>query len=158
LTLCGCVPLASDMQKISFNLDTDILTSYPRELDLNDDLLRGLTHIDTWLPIAGLRGALPSPRLMDEFLKQPTNLFLHWEKWPGWQLFSHTVLLNSCGDNAVVPSPSGRGISRPPILPPSGARLPAGVRRLARRSIAQSASARHLVMPPRRPNRTPAVA
>jgi len=68
------------MQKISFDLNTDILTSYPRELYLNDDLLRGLTHIDTRLPIAGLRGSLPPPGLMNEFLKQPTDLFLHWEK------------------------------------------------------------------------------
>jgi hypothetical protein len=69
LMLCGRAPLASDMQKISFDLNADILTSYPREFDLNDDLLRGLTHIDTRLPIAGRRGSLPSPGLMDEFLK-----------------------------------------------------------------------------------------
>src|SRR5438128_274290 len=93
LMLCGCAPLTSDMQKISFELDADILTLYPRELDLNDDLLRGFTHIDMRLPIACLRRSLPSPGLMDEFLKQPTDLLLHWEKWPGWQLFPHTVLL-----------------------------------------------------------------
>ena len=91
--LCGRVPLTSDMQNISYDLDADILTSYPRELDLNDDFLRGLTHIDTRLPIAGLRGSLPSPGLMDEFLKQPTDLLLHWEKWPGRQCFPHIILL-----------------------------------------------------------------
>jgi hypothetical protein len=57
---------------------------YPWELYLNDDLLRGFTHINTWLPLAGLRNALPSPRLMDELLKQAADLILYREKWPGW--------------------------------------------------------------------------
>jgi hypothetical protein len=93
LTLCGRVPLTSDMQHISSDLDADILTSYPREFYLNDDLPRGFAYIDTRLPIAGLRGSLSSPGLMNKFLKQPTDLLLHWEKWPGWQLFPHTILL-----------------------------------------------------------------
>src|SRR5499426_1702930 len=93
LPLCSRAPLTSDMQKISFNLDADILTLYPWKLYLNNDLLRGFPHIDVRLPRVRLRGALPSPGLMDEFLKQPMDLLLHWEKWPEWQLFPHTVLL-----------------------------------------------------------------
>jgi hypothetical protein len=93
LMLCGRVPLTRDMQYISSDFDADVLTSYPRELDLNDDLLRSFTHIDLRLPVAALGGSLPSPGLMNEFLKQPTDFILYWEKWPGWQLFPHTLLL-----------------------------------------------------------------
>src|SRR5215471_12784295 len=118
------------MQKISLDLDAYILTAYPRELYLHDDLLRGFTHIDPRLQIACLRGSLPSPGLMDEFLKQPTDLFLHWEKWPGWQLFPHIFLL-------YISAEAERCETQPPInrhrLLPSY-----GTRRLARYSSAHS--------------------
>jgi hypothetical protein len=69
LTLCGRVPLTSDMQHISSDLDADILTSYPWKFDLNDNLLRGFAHINLRLPITAIGGSLPSPGLINEFLK-----------------------------------------------------------------------------------------
>jgi hypothetical protein len=40
---------------------------------------------------------------MNEFLKQPPNLLLHWKKWPRWQLFSHTILLYTSLSDVTQP-------------------------------------------------------
>jgi len=84
---------SGELRQIAFDLDMDILTSYSRQLHLHNDRLRGFAHINTRLPIAGFRESSPSPWLMDELLKQAADFLLHWEKWPGWQCFPHTILL-----------------------------------------------------------------
>jgi hypothetical protein len=75
------IPLPANAQHIAFHFDMDVLVFHPREIDFDNDRLRGFCDITGRLPAGSRRWTPGAPGLVNQFLKEPTDFVLDLEKW-----------------------------------------------------------------------------
>jgi hypothetical protein len=78
----GDTPFPGDPQDITRYLNMHVFAFHSWYLDLNNNRRVGFRYVTTRLPATHLGETSPSPGLVNQFLKQPTDFLLRLEKRP----------------------------------------------------------------------------